>query len=125
MRFWSEGLGDRELVIALGGSSVERKDDFVALKGIVVSPAPWEYEVKIQFADWIAILNTATTRDACGFIARRVSLGSLASMGVSIVKFLVLLGYFRLARLMGQEHAIGQGASKVHLSKGSSSRLPR
>ena len=125
MRFWSEGLGDRELVIALGGSSVERKDDYVALKGIVVSPAPWEYEVKIQFADWMAILRTATTKDACGFIARRITLGSVASMGVSILKFLVLLGYFRVARLLGQNHAMSHSGPEVRLSEGSSSRLPR
>ena len=125
MRFWSEGLGDRELVITLGGSSVERKDDYVALKGIVVSPAPWEYEVKIKFADWLAILNTATTRDACGFIARRVTLRAIASMGVSIAKFLVLLGYYRLARLMGQHQEEGHGAEGVRVPEGSSGRIPR
>jgi hypothetical protein len=125
MRFWSEGLGDRELVIALGASSVERKDDYVVLKGIVVSPAPWEYEVKIQFADWTAILTTATTREACGFIARRVTLGSMASMGVSIVKFIALLGFFRVARLLRQERAGGHTSAEIHLSDSSSGRLPR
>ena len=125
MRFWSEGLGDRELVIALGGSSVERKDDYVVLKGIVVSPAPWEYEVKIQFADWMAILNTATTREACGFIARRVTLAGMASMGLSIVKFIALLGYFRGARLLGQERKDGHANAEIHLPEGSSGRLQR
>lgn len=125
MRFWSEGLGDRELVIALGGSSVERKDDYVVLKGIVVSPAPWEYEVKIQFADWMAILNTATTRDACGFIAKRITLPGIASMGVSIAKFIVLLGYYRLVRLMGQHQGGGHSAVEARLPKGSSRHMPR
>ena len=125
MRFWSEGLGDRELVIALCSSSVEHKDDYVALKGIVVSPAPWEYEVKIKFADWVAILNTATTRDACGFIARRVTLAAIAHMGVSIAKFLVLLGYYRLARLIGQHQAENDSAGEVRLPEGSSGHMPR
>ena len=125
MRFWSEGLVDRELLISLWGSAVERKDDYVALKGIVVSPAPWEYEVKIQFADWVAILNTATTPDACGFIARRVPLRSIASMGVFIVKFIVMLGYCRLIRLMKQTPGQGHGSAEVRLPEGSSRRLPR
>lgn len=101
MRFWSEGLGDRELVMSLGKSEIERKDDVMMLSGIVDSPAPWEYEVKINHADWETVLKTAVSKDACGFIGRRARFGQLAGMARSIVKFVLLLGYFRLLRLLG------------------------
>lgn len=100
MRFWSEGLGDRELVMGLGKSEIERQGDMMVLSGIVDSPAPWEYEVKIGLPDWQTILRTAVTAEACGFIARRASLSELVSMIGSIVKFVVLLAWYRLMRLV-------------------------
>ena len=106
MRFWSEGLGDSELVMRLGRAKLERKADIVLLSGIVDSPAPWEYEVKIQYSDWRTILHTATSREACDFIASHVGLGALAQMAWSIVKFVVMLGACRLLRIAGQAPAI-------------------
>jgi hypothetical protein len=100
MRFWSEGLGDSELVMGLDRARLERKDDIVLLSGIVDQPAPWEYEVKIQFSDWVTILRTATSKEACDFIASHMRLGALAAMAWSIVKFVVLLGAYRLAGAM-------------------------
>jgi len=105
MRFWSEGLGDRELVMGLGKAKIERKGDVMLLSGIVDSPAPWEYEVKIQYADWETILKTAVSKDACGFIARHASLGMLLAMAWSIVKFVVLLAWFRALRLLTPSRA--------------------
>lgn len=113
MHFWSEGLGDRELVMRLGRASVERKADMISLTGIVDSPAPWEYEVKIQFADWIKILQTANSKDACEFIAEHVRLGMLARMGWSIAKFVVLLALYRAAFTLGLDRL---GTAAVHPS---------
>ena len=118
MHFWSEGLGDRELVMGLGRAKIERKADMISLTGIVDSPAPWEYEVKIQFADWVTILKTATSRDACDFIAAHVRLRMLARMAWSIVRFVVLLMVYRAARLAGLSKTIpaalpGAGAKKI------------
>jgi len=101
MHFWSEGLGDRELVMGLGRAKIERKADMISLTGIVDSPAPWEYEVKIQFADWMTILQTATSRDACDFIAAHVSIPMLARMAWSVVRFAVLMVIYRAARQAG------------------------
>ena len=101
MNFWSEGLGDRELVMGLDRARSERKGDMILLTGVVDSPAPWEYEVKVEVEDWLAILRTATTKEACGFIAASVSLGAVASMGVSIVKFVGLLAWYRARRILG------------------------
>jgi hypothetical protein len=100
MRFWSEGLGDRELVMSLGKAEIEHKGDVILLSGIVDSPAPWEYEVKIGRPDWETILKTAVSKDACGFIAHHATFGVLISMAWSIIKFVVLLAWFRVVRLL-------------------------
>jgi hypothetical protein len=101
MHFWSEGLGDSELVMALDRAKLDRKGDFVVLTGVVDSPAPWEYEVKVQFDDWIAILHTATSKDACDFIASHMGAGALAAMAWSILKFVALLASYRFIRVIG------------------------
>ena len=120
MRFWSEGLGDRELVMSLGTAEIERKGDVMVLSGIVDSPAPWEYEVKIQYSDWETILTTAVRNDTCDFIARHSTLAVLISMAWSIVRFVALLSWFRLARIFRRSprglpspDAAGGAASKV------------
>ncbi len=100
MRFWSEGLGDRQLVMGLGKARIEQQGEVMLLSGVVDSPAPWEYEVKIQREDWETILKTAVSRDACGFIAGHASLGLLIGMAWSIIRFVVLLAFFRLVRMV-------------------------
>lgn len=106
MHFWSEGLGDSELVMGLGRAKIERKADLISLTGVVVSPAPWEYEVKIQFDDWMTILKTATSRDACDFIAAHVRLAMLARMALSVVRFVGLLMFYRMAWLVGDSDSV-------------------
>lgn len=101
MHFWSEGLGDKELVMGLGRAKLDRKGDAISLTGVVDSPAPWEYEVKIHYADWITILRTATSTETCDFIAAHVRIGPLVVMAWNIAKFVVLLAFHRLARLIG------------------------
>jgi len=121
MRFWSEGLGDSELVIGLERASVESRMDCIVLTGIVDSPAPWEYEVKIQFADWEKILSTATSRETSDFVAQHMRLAELAGMGWSIGKFIVLLAWYRLAQLFRHAQMVpatekaleGPGAGKA------------
>jgi len=101
MHFWSEGLGDSELVMGLDRAKLDRKGEFVNLTGVVDSPAPWEYEVKVQFDDWLAILRTATSKQACDFIASHMGIGQLATMAWSIVKFIALLATYRFLRVVG------------------------
>lgn len=119
MHFWSEGLGDKELVMGLGRAKLARKGDAISLTGVVDSPAPWEYEVKIQFADWITILRTATSIEACDFIAAHMKVGQLLGMAWNIAKFLLLLAFYRFAGRTGvgsvsiiSADAIGSGGSK-------------
>jgi hypothetical protein len=101
MRFWSEGLGDRQLVMDLSKADISRRDEIMLLSGVVDSPAPWEYEVKVQREDWAAILQTAVTKEACGFIARRATLAQLFGMAWSIIVFVALLAWFRAVHLLG------------------------
>lgn len=101
MRFWSEGMGETELVMGLDQARLARTDDRMLLTGVVTSPAPWEYEVAMSFDDWRAILRTATSKGACDFIATRVRLRDLVSMAVSIAKFVALLAWFRAVRWIG------------------------
>lgn len=105
MRFWSEGHGDRQLVMNLGKARIRRKDEIMLLSGVVDSPAPWEYEVKIQRDDWAKILETASTREACEFIATHTTFMQLLHMAWSIVVFVVLLAWFRTIRLLGLHSA--------------------
>ena len=101
MRFWSEGMGDMELVMGLDQARLDRKGDRMSLTGVVVSPAPWEYEVTMSSDDWSAILRTAVSKGACDFISTHVSLRELGRMALSIAQFLLLLVWFRAARLTG------------------------
>jgi hypothetical protein len=118
MHFWSEGLGDSELVMGLDRARLERNGDFVVLTGVVDSPAPWEYEVKVQFDDWLTILRTATSKEACNFIASHMDIGALAAMAWSIVKFIALLATYRFVRVIGWAPA---AISQVNTLKGNQS----
>lgn len=113
MRFWSEGLGERQLVMNLGKAHIKRQDEIMLLSGVVDSPAPWEYEVKINRDDWAKILDTAATKEACGFIATHTTFRQLLGMAWSIVVFVVLLAWFRTLHVLGfhasREAAIAQG----------------
>lgn len=100
MRFWSEGLGDRQLVMNLSKAKVKRTDEIIMLSGVVDSPAPWEYEVKINRDDWVKILDTAVTPEACGFIAKQATLLQLVSMAWSIIVFVFLLAWYRMRNLL-------------------------
>lgn len=110
MRFWSEGLGDRQLAMNLGKAHIKRQDEIILLTGVVDSPAPWEYEVKIQRGDWARILDTAATKEACDFIVTHTTFRQLLAMAWSIIVFVLLLAWFRGMRLLGLSGAPGEAA---------------
>jgi hypothetical protein len=113
MRFWSEGLGDRQLVMNLSKAHIKRQDELMLLSGVVDSPAPWEYEVKIHRDDWAKILETAATKEACTFIATHTTFVQLLAMAWSIVVFVALLAWFRVMYLLGL-----QGAREASIPSG-------
>lgn len=107
MRFWSEGLGDRELVIDLERTSLTAVEDRLELGGVVDAPAPWEYNIKMQVDDWAAILHTAAHPDTGGFIASRASAAQLMQIFGGLVGFVAMLALHRLKRLIGMDGGAG------------------
>jgi hypothetical protein len=47
MRFWSKGLGERELDIELDKSIITKEEGKVVLRGILKAPVTWNYEVTL------------------------------------------------------------------------------
>ncbi|MFO1254749.1 MAG: hypothetical protein U1E37_03685 [Sphingomonadaceae bacterium] len=118
MRFWSEGLGDRELVIDLDRADLAAVDDRLELSGVVDAPAPWEYNIKMQVDDWAAILETAARPDTGDFIATRASVSQLVQIFGGLVGFVAMLAFQRLKRRIGMTGApapvaIGNGADRT------------
>lgn len=103
MRFWSEGLGDRELVINLDRAELSAKEDRLELGGVVDAPAPWEYNIKMRVDDWAAILTTAARPDTGVFIASRASAPLLIRIFGGLVVFVVMLAIYRLRRRLGMD----------------------
>ncbi len=101
MRYWSEGLGRRELVIDLEKSKLTRKPNFLELSGVVDSPAPWAYEIEVEFDDWKAILETAAKPETGTFLVQRASWGVLLRIAAGLSKFIIILAFFRIRRLVG------------------------
>lgn len=101
MRFWSEGLGDRELIINLDRADLTAKEDRLELGGVVDSPAPWEYNIKMKFEDWAAILKTAARQDTGEFIASQASIPLLLRIFGGLLGFVLMLAFYRLRRLLG------------------------
>ena len=47
MRFWSKGLGERELDIELDKSNITKEEGKVVLRGVLKAPVTWNYEVTL------------------------------------------------------------------------------
>ena len=47
MRFWSKGLGERELDIELDKSNITKEEGKVVLRGVLRAPVTWNYEVTL------------------------------------------------------------------------------
>ena len=47
MRFWSKGLGERELDIELEKSNITKEEGKVVLRGTLRAPVTWNYEVTL------------------------------------------------------------------------------
>ncbi len=101
MEYWSEGLGDANMVLDLERAELNRGKDSVVLTGICDAPAPWEYKVTVMFEDWTAVLNTATADEARQFLANSVPFTTILCMGWWMVKFVGLMAAFRFARIVG------------------------
>ncbi len=101
MNFWSEGLGKRDLVMDLDEAALDRAGDAIILTGTIHKPAEWAYKVTMRQEDWKVVLKTATSAEACAYLSRSVSVLKILSMGLWVVKFIVLMSAFRIGSLIG------------------------
>jgi hypothetical protein len=73
MRFWSKGLGDRQLVIDLSrGNLSNEPNNEVVMRGIIAEPVKWNYEVTLFDIDVRGILRVALTWQALLFFAKNI-----------------------------------------------------
>ena len=101
MKFWSEGLGKKDLVMELADADLEREGDAIILTGTIHQPAEWAYKVTMGLSDWNVVLTTATSTEACTYLSRSVSVAKILSMGIWVVKFIFRMGLYRLGSLLG------------------------
>jgi hypothetical protein len=59
MRFWSKGLGERELVIDLSKGNLTMEEGNVFMRGTVSEPVTWNYEIVLFKEDVGGILRVA------------------------------------------------------------------
>ena len=101
MEYWSEGLGDAQMVLGLERAELHQGKDSIVLTGICDAPAPWEYKVTVMFEDWATVLNTATSDEARQFLTDSVPFATILSMGWWMVKFVGLMAVYRCAKMLG------------------------
>jgi hypothetical protein len=100
MKFWSEGLGKRDLVMELRDAALDREGESIILTGTIHQPAEWAYKVTMEFGDWTTVLKTATSAEACTYLSRSVSVGKILSMGLWVVKFILMMAVYRIGSLL-------------------------
>lgn len=73
MRFWSKGLGERQLVIDLSrGNLTNEPDNQVIMRGIISEPVKWNYEVTLFDIDVRGILRVAFTWQTLLFLFKNL-----------------------------------------------------
>ncbi|MEA1958796.1 MAG: hypothetical protein U9N44_03860 [Chloroflexota bacterium] len=75
MRFWSKGLGDRELIIDLSrGNLTNEPNNEVIMRGIIAEPVNWNYEVTLFDIDARGILRVAISFQALIYFAKNIGM---------------------------------------------------
>jgi hypothetical protein len=64
MRFWSKGLGERELVIDLSRGNLTREEGKIFMRGVITEPVAWNYEVTLFDEDIRGILRVMLSPQA-------------------------------------------------------------
>jgi hypothetical protein len=72
MRFWSKGLGERELVIDLSRGNLTREEGKVCMRGIIVEPVAWNYEVTLFPEDVRGILRVMLSPQALLYFFKNI-----------------------------------------------------
>ena len=73
MRFWSKGLGERELVIDLSKGNLTLEEGKVFMRGIIVKPVNWNYEVTLFPEDVRGILRVALSIKGISYFMKNIA----------------------------------------------------
>ena len=89
MRFWSKGLGERELVIDLSKGNLTLEEGKVFMRGNVVEPVNWNYEITLFPEDVRGILRVALSIQGIGYFLKNISgvgtyISKLGKMGSEV-----------------------------------------
>lgn len=74
MRFWSKGLGERELVIDLSRGNLTNEEGKVFMRGIISEPVNWHYEVTLFPDDVRGILRILVSVQAIVYLLKNLPL---------------------------------------------------
>jgi hypothetical protein len=72
MRFWSKGLGERELVIDLSRGNLTREEGKVFMRGVIAEPVAWNYEVTLSEEDIRGILRVMLSGQALLYFLKNI-----------------------------------------------------
>lgn len=86
MRFWSKGLGERELVIDLSKGKLTMEDGKVFMRGSITEPVAWNYEITLFKEDVRGILRVALSIQGIIYFMKNITgvgtyIGKLGKMG--------------------------------------------
>lgn len=81
MRFWSKGLGERELVIDLSKGNLTMEEGKVFMRGIIAEPVAWHYEVTLFGDDIRGMLRVILSPQALIYFLKNI-----AGVGTFIIR---------------------------------------
>lgn len=73
MRFWSKGLGERELVIDLSKGNLTREEGKIFMRGVITEPVAWNYEVTLFAEDMRGILRVMISIPALIYFLKNIT----------------------------------------------------
>lgn len=80
MRFWSKGLGERELVIDLSKGKLTMEEGKVLMRGTITKPVAWNYEITLFKEDVRGILRVALSIQGIVYFMKNITgVGSFIS----------------------------------------------
>ena len=73
MRFWSKGLGERELVIDLSKGKLTMEEGKVLMRGTIKEPVAWNYEITLFKEDVRGILRIAISIQGIVYFMKNIA----------------------------------------------------
>lgn len=73
MRFWSKGLGERELIIDLSKGKLTMEEGKVFMRGTIKEPVSWNYEITLFKEDVRGILRIALSIQGIVYFMKNIA----------------------------------------------------